>query len=57
MTEIVQWCSLYCEGNPAVGMLEIIEHNVSMPVCEKCLKIEMDKLNIKDYNTNKSWEA
>jgi hypothetical protein len=36
---ITLWCSLYCEGNEAVGEMDIDwggGHVVSLPMCQEC---------------------
>lgn len=36
---VTQWCSLYCDGNEAVGDMEIAYNGgkvVSLPVCQEC---------------------
>lgn len=40
MTDTVQWCSLFCEGNEAIGELTVPigEDDTAIPVCEECME-------------------
>lgn len=33
-----QWCSLYCKGTPAIGvvLVEFGMMNIPLPVCQEC---------------------
>jgi hypothetical protein len=40
MTESVQWCSLFCTGNEAIGELSIRftgDEWIDVPVCQECV--------------------
>lgn len=44
MVDVVKWCSLFCNGSPAVGELEIpimdaegnLQEWAPIPVCDEC---------------------
>lgn len=35
----LMWCSLYCDGAPAIGTLDF--DGVGVPVCDHCLFVHM----------------
>lgn len=44
ISEVVQWCSLYCKGNPATHAVSFVmnDEEFHLSICDECLEEFLD---------------